>query len=123
MADISPCGAAHHIAVRRRHWSVRLYLVVGRTRTLQPGNRIRQHLAARVAGPDDDRDETGYLCAWSVDERRILSRHLLGADRHSCAAGATTASRVGCGQGNGVGTSLMGQSHRDGIWPDTNRAL
>src|SRR5882724_9811077 len=102
MADISPCGAANHIAVRRGHWSVRLYLVLGRTRALQPGDRIRQHLAARVARPDDDRDEAGYLCAWNVDERRILSRHLFSPDRHSCAPGATTASRVGRGQGNGL---------------------
>src|SRR3954469_20829757 len=102
MADVSPCGAANHIAVRRGHWPVRLYLVLGRTRALQPGDRIRQHLAARVAGADNDRDETGYLCAWNVDQRRILSRDLLGADRHSCAPGATTASRVGRWQGNGV---------------------
>ena len=59
-------------------------------------------LAARVAGADDDRDETGYLCAWNVDQRRILPRHPLGADRHSCAPGATTAARVGRWQGNGV---------------------
>src|SRR6476620_244561 len=102
MADFSPCGAADHIAVRRGHWSVRIYLVVGRTRALQPGDRIRQHPAARIAGPDNDRDETGYLCAWNADQRRILSRHLLGPDRHSCAPGATTASRVRCRQGNGV---------------------
>src|SRR4029453_10588826 len=102
MADISPCGAANHIAVRRRHWTVRLSLVLGRTRALQPGDRIRQHLAARVAGPDDDRDEAGYLRAWTSDQRRILSRDLFGPDRHSCPPGATTASGVGRGQGNGV---------------------
>src|SRR5205809_36617 len=31
MADISPCGAANHIAVRRGHRSVRLYLVLRRS--------------------------------------------------------------------------------------------
>src|SRR6266516_4184189 len=103
MADISSCCVADHIAVRRGYWSVWLHLVLGRTRALEPGDWIRQYLAARIAGPDDNRYEAGYLCAWNIDECGVLSRHFLGVGRHSCAAGATTTSRVGCRQGNGVG--------------------